>query len=46
MPYKYTEKLAYKMKDGKRDYLPKKQAIAITLSELRKQGRIPARKTK
>ncbi len=44
MPYKFTEKLAYHMKDGKRDYLPKKQAIAIQLSKLRAEGRIPPRK--
>jgi hypothetical protein len=43
MPYKFTEKLAYHAKDGKRDYLPKKQAIAIQLSKLRKEGRIPPR---
>lgn len=43
MPYKYTDKQAYHMKDGKRDYLPKKQAIAITLAKLRKEGRIPPR---
>ena len=46
MPYKYTAKLAYHMKDGKRDYLSKKQALAITLSKLRKEGRIPPRKEK
>jgi hypothetical protein len=44
MPYKFTEKQAYHMKDGKRDYLPKKQAIAIQLSKLRAEGRIPPRK--
>ena len=31
------------MVDGKRDYLPKKQAIAIQLSKLRKEGKIPPR---
>jgi hypothetical protein len=46
MPYKFTEKLAYHVKNGKRDYLPKKQAIAITLSKLRSEGRIPERKNK
>lgn len=44
MPYKFTEKQAYHIKGGKRDYLPKKQAIAITLSKLRAEGRIPERK--
>lgn len=44
MPYKFTEKLAYDVKNGKRDYLPKKQAIAIQLSKLRAEGRIPPRK--
>lgn len=44
MPYKFTEKQAYHMKNGKRDYLPKKQAIAIQLAKLRKEGRIPPRK--
>ena len=43
MPYKFTAKEAYHIKDGKRDYLPKKQAIAITLSKLRAEGKIPAR---
>lgn len=44
MPYKFTEKQAYHIKNGKRDYLPKKQAIAIQLSKLRAEGKIPARK--
>jgi hypothetical protein len=44
MPYKFTAKQAYHVKGGKRDYLPKKQAIAITLSKLRKEGKIPPRK--
>ena len=44
MPYKFTAKQAYHIVDGKRDYLPKKQAIAIQLSKLRAEGRIPARK--
>jgi hypothetical protein len=42
MPYTYGKKWAYKKSTGER--LPKKQAIAITLSELRKEGRIPERK--
>lgn len=46
MPYKFTEKQAYHMKGGKRDYLPKKQAIAIQLAKLRKEGRIPPRSDK
>jgi hypothetical protein len=33
MPYKFTAKQAYKVNGGKRDYMPKKQAIAILLSE-------------
>ena len=41
MPYTYGKKWAYKKGTGER--LPKKQAIAITLSELRKKGRIPER---
>jgi hypothetical protein len=32
------------MKDGKRDYMSKKQGIAIQLAKLREQGRIPPRK--
>ena len=46
MPYKFTEKQAYHVVNGKRDYLPKKQAIAIELAKLREQGRIPPRKMK
>jgi hypothetical protein len=38
MPYTFGKKWAYKKGSGKR--LPKKQAIAIQLAELRKQGRI------
>ena len=38
MPYTFGKKWAYKKDSGKR--LPKKQAIAITLSELRKKGRL------
>jgi hypothetical protein len=42
MPYTYGKKWAYKKSTGER--LPKKQAIAITLSELRKKGKLPERK--
>lgn len=44
MPYKFVGNKAYHVKAGKRVYLPKKQAIAITLSKLRKEGRIGPRK--
>lgn len=44
MPIKFTEKLAYHNKDGKRDYMSKKQGVAIQLAKLRKEGRIPLRK--
>ena len=43
MPYKFTANAAYHIVNGKRDYLPKKQAIAITLSKLRAEGKIPAK---
>lgn len=33
MPYKFTDKLAYHVNDGKRDYLSKKQAIAIIIAK-------------
>ena len=46
MPFKFTDKQAYHMVDGKRNYLPKKQAVAIQLSKLRAEGKIPARKSK
>lgn len=37
MPIKFTEKgRAYHMKDGKRDYMPRKQAIAIIISQKKK----------
>lgn len=44
MPIKFTEKQAYHMVDGKRDYMSKKQGVAIQLAKLRKEGRIPPRK--
>lgn len=44
MPYKFVGDQAYHMKDGKRVYLPKKQAIAIQLSKLRAEGKLPPRK--
>lgn len=44
MPIKFTEKMSYHTKDGKRDYMSKKQGVAIQLAKLRKEGRIPARK--
>ena len=44
MPYKFEGNKAYHMKDGKKVYLPKKQAIAITLSKLRAEGKIPPQK--
>jgi hypothetical protein len=44
MPYKFVGDKAYHIKNGKKIYLPKKQAIAITLSKLRAEGKIPARK--
>ena len=40
MPYKFEGNKAYHIKDGKKVYLPKKQAIAITLSKLRAEGKI------
>lgn len=45
MPYKFTKTQAYHVVDGKRDYLPKKQAIAIELAKLRKEGKIAPRKS-
>lgn len=33
MPFKFTEKKAYHLKDGKRDYVSKKQAIAIIIAK-------------
>ena len=44
MPYKFEGNKAYHIKDGKKVYLPKKQAIAITLSKLRAEGKIPPQK--
>jgi hypothetical protein len=41
MPYTFGKKYAYEKGTDKR--LPKKQAIAIQLSKLRKEGRIPPR---
>lgn len=33
MPYKFVGDRAYHVKDGKRVYLPKKQAIAIIIAK-------------
>jgi hypothetical protein len=44
MPIKFTKNQAYHMVDGKRDYMSKKQGVAIQLAKLRKEGRIPPRK--
>lgn len=40
MPYKFVGNKAYKKSDPSAKPIPKKQAIAIQLSELRKQGRL------
>lgn len=42
MPYKFVGDKTYHIKNGKRIYLPKKQAIAITLSKLRAAGKLKA----
>ena len=44
MPYHFVGDKAYHVVDGKKVYLPKKQAIAIQLSKLRAEGKIPPRK--
>lgn len=44
MPIKFTKERSYHMVDGKRDYMSKKQGVAIQLAKLRKEGRIPPRK--
>lgn len=40
MPYTFGKKWAYKKGEPNAKPIPKKQAIAIQLSELRKQGRL------
>lgn len=40
MPYKYVGDKAYKKNDPSAKPIPKQQAIAITLAELRKEGKL------
>jgi hypothetical protein len=46
MPYHFEGNRAYHIKNGKKVWLPKKQAIAIQLSKLRAEGKIPPRNEK
>lgn len=46
MPIKFTKNRAYHVVDGRRDYMSKKQGIAIYLAKKRKEQGLPPYKPK